>query len=365
MLLFYGKWHFCKREGQNYEGENLKKSILLLICFALSTVGFEKPVSDTSSSDPNAPIKDLDKGKQAYKRFHTTKPNFTLDTAQLKQRYPQLFYDIPLELQDAISCYIPYRFQVEKELHQELENLLYTPFEQRVLVWTALAYEFGLMPYYNQAQGYFYFEQPRDKSDVPPVLKGARRDYRLEDLQRLDAELPQLQQANKDPELIQQKQTKRQEMVKGLSNAYKIHLMPIGQATPVLVKLLQALKTDEELQTLIAAFKVIPRDTFTSSKGKILARIVVYPIMGKEKAQKALDKLYAVFKDVRGLDIQPRYNAKVTDLIWVAQGDSHTKSGRLYKPYFEPPKRVYYRKDFTGIDQDYHLIHPETGKEIV
>lgn len=342
----------------------MKKSIVLLICFALSTFGLQKPISDIPVANPHGPITDSEQGKQAYKRFHTTKPNYTLETAELKQRFPQLFVDIPLELQDAIARYIPLRFPVERELPQGLENTLYSPFARQVLVWTALGYEFGLMPYYNYDQGYFYFEQPRDNAYMQTILKGVRKDYRLKDLVRLEEKLEELEQTSKNTELIKKMQAKRQELLEGLPKEYKIHLMPTGEATAVIVKLLQALKVDAELQSLIAAFKVIAVDTFTKGD-KVSARIVIYPAIGKENAQKALNKLYAVFKNVRGLDMKPRYNAKVTDLIWIAQGDSHTKNVRAYTPYFERPGRVYFRKDFTGTNQDYHLVHPETGKEIV
>lgn len=91
--------------------------------------------------------------------------------------------------------------------------------------------------------------------------------------------------------------------------------------------------------------------------------IVLYIFGGIEDAQKALDKLYEIFKNTPGLGISPRFNAKVTDFIYVAQGDGQYKSGD-FAQYYEQPRKVYYRPDLTGTAINYHLKHPQTGDEL-
>ena len=78
------------------------------------------------------------------------------------------------------------------------------------------------------------------------------------------------------------------------------------------------------MQHLIAAFKVMVSDK-VEVNGIYYPRMVIYPAKGKDNGQKALNKLYAGLKDIPGLGMKPLYNAKVTDLIWIAQGDSYYK----------------------------------------
>jgi hypothetical protein len=115
---------------------------------------------------------------------------------------------------------------------------------------------------------------------------------------------------------------------------------------------------------MIAAIKVLLNEPH--KKSNLLApKIVIYPSTGKENAQKVLDKLYTLFNYIPGLNEQPRFNAKVTDLIWIAQGDSIYKESVRFDKYFELPFKTYYNPMLTGKFQNYHLIHPGTGKEIV
>lgn len=152
-----------------------------------------------------------------------------------------------------------------------------------------------------------------------------------------------------------------QELVK----AYKIHLMP-EQGWQNTMNTTQALVNgfaqDPELRNLISAFKVrlgitIPND------GVVMPTIVLYIFGGKEDAQKALDKIYALFSTTKGLNISPRFNARVTSFIYVAQGDGQYKTGDFAK-YYEQPYQIYYRPDFTGTPTNYHLQHPQTGNEL-
>ncbi len=75
--------------------------------------------------------------------------------------------------------------------------------------------------------------------------------------------------------------------------------------------------------------------------------MVIYPAFGKAQAQKALDKLYLLFRDIKGSGIRPRFSAQVNDLIWIVQGDSLYKTEQ-YASFYEAPHRVYYRSDIYG-----------------
>lgn len=335
----------------------MKKILLVILGYVFILQGFqvERPTALT----------DRQEGMRAYRNFHTKAPAYTLDPIQIRGQLPLLFMYIPQELNSAIARYIPYRFPNKEAVVAGLESAMGSTLSRRMFVWYALAYEFGLAPFYDFNQGYFYFEQPEEPM-APVVLKGKRKDYRLDHLKRLENEIFQREKSGKLNELTAQAKAKYQEMLQALPQEYKIHLMPKEDPTIIIVKLLQALKNDPELQSLIAAFKVIAADTIFRGD-TVYPIVVMYPTSGKANTQKALNKLYAVFKNDSGLGVPPRYNAKVTDLIWIAQSDSHIKSKKEYESSFEQPGRVYYSKDFTGKDknENYHLIHPETGKEIV
>lgn len=150
---------------------------------------------------------------------------------------------------------------------------------------------------------------------------------------------------------------------------YKIHLMPIDQDVYLTaIILFKSLKENSNLRGLINGFKIRVEDNVVKNPGKpdiIMPLFVIYPAIGKENAQKLLNSIHSYFNNkIKGNGQVPRWNAKVTDLIFIAQGDGQDKTDEN-KDYFEQPKRIYYRKDLTGKDQDYHLVHPETGKEIV
>ena len=94
--------------------------------------------------------------------------------------------------------------------------------------------------------------------------------------------------------------------------------------------------------------------------------VVFYVREGKATAQKALNKLNALFAqhpEIRGSGEQPRFNAKVTPLLWVAQGAGDDKEIPENASFYEPSK-IYYRPDVTGGVENYHLVHPETGREL-
>ncbi|KKQ71781.1 MAG: hypothetical protein UT33_C0018G0013 [Candidatus Peregrinibacteria bacterium GW2011_GWC2_39_14] len=105
-----------------------------------------------------------------------------------------------------------------------------------------------------------------------------------------------------------------------LSQEYKIHLTPSPEFIPFIIeKLLQAIDSDPELRDAISYFKI-------SISGE--SKIVIYCDYGKEKAQKALDRIYEHFKDYEKMaspDSHCLFNKKITDLIWYAQSTSVLK----------------------------------------
>jgi len=153
-----------------------------------------------------------------------------------------------------------------------------------------------------------------------------------------------------------------------LAKGYKIHLMPKDgwqSIVDVTDRLLALFTQDPELQKIVSEFKIRVAPVIAGPlKNKvIMPLIVIYVFTGRDDTQKVLNKLYPALKDIPGLAIPPRYNAIINDLIYVAQGNGEDKGGRFSK-YYEQPRQTYYRSDFTGSKQDYHLKHPATGAAI-
>ena len=166
-----------------------------------------------------------------------------------------------------------------------------------------------------------------------------------------------------------------------LAGSYKIHLMPRTKyASKLVAHLLSCIRQDEELQFLINSIKI--HDNFSETKKQykqakklndlcnrtVAGRIVIYPAEGKSQTQQLLNKLYRLLPEETfpGLGINPRYNAKVNDLIYVAQSDGDTKSFSFFAPYYEGPYRVYYDTAFIKPIEgdDHYLTHPTTGKHL-
>lgn len=339
----------------------MKKIITLSIMIFGLLNGMEQPkpiaVKKTEKS------RDLLEGIQAYQKYKSHEPLYAVTVNQLTDMYPKFFEYIPVQLYQAIADYMPYQYPTQSAMVTELQRMHNSPFLKKLITWKALGYYFGLMPYYDFNQGYFYFEQPVPKS-ADSILKGSRKGVNVRELGKLDARIQKLShsaRAQKDT-LIAQAKKEWKEIAEALVTEYKIHLMPQGDPTRAIIALLLLLKHDPELQQLIAAFKVIVTDTAQDTS---YPRVAIYLTSGKENAQKALNKLYAGLKEIPGSGIQPYFNAKVTDLIWIAQGDSHYKKRSAYQSYFQTPALVYFRKDLTGVAQNYHLIHPGTKQEII
>jgi len=145
---------------------------------------------------------------------------------------------------------------------------------------------------------------------------------------------------------------------------YKIHLMPKDEdIVDVVLRLCTLIKKYPALQQGISDLKIIPvLEGNMLPEWQKLPKIVVYVDTGKANAQNVLDIIYNEFKGMHGLKRSPRYNEKVTDLIYFAQGNGDDKGDNKPNDCFEQPDRVYYKSDVTGIHQDYHLKNPATKK---
>jgi hypothetical protein len=325
----------------------------------------------------------------AYKKFL---PKRAITLEKIKTDIPKLFEGIPLPLQQAIADYSEFKFGADAI--QQLQKLD-APNNARsfyAFKWMGLGFAYKILPYQHPEQAYFHFVNNKDEKSL---FNGFRYHTRLRDYCELDQKLQKLIQQQKQLEADLEKAQKsvltmlpipnkeieakkeslanyaksikktseqKDKMMMKMVQEYKIHLMPIGDPTPVIVHLINALATDKELSYLINMFKVSPNPNYITSFGTV-ARIVIYPAAGKKLSQIALNKIYELFKGVKGLDERPRFDVKVNDLIWVAQGESSEKSG-CAGDYFETPQKAFYNPNVTGSQEDYHLKHPETGKEL-
>jgi hypothetical protein len=132
---------------------------------------------------------------------------------------------------------------------------------------------------------------------------------------------------------------------------YKIHLMPEEKETEtVLYRLIQILKNNTDL---IAGAKIITGTEEELREGN-LPRVVIY-CKGKPNAQKILDIVFNTFKDMKGTNRKPRYNEKVTSLIYWAQGDGDFKG---ISNSFLDESLVTFKSNITGTYTDYRLINP-------
>ena len=158
-----------------------------------------------------------------------------------------------------------------------------------------------------------------------------------------------------------------------LVGLYKIHLMPknSNDFMIILEQLLKALGRNPALQKAVNTLKVISGFDFEGNpemlKKKLLEQhgnevppiIVIAPSLGKENAQFVLDTVYDLFKNIEGLDLTPRFNEKITSLIYYAQGNGDDKISR--EEYFDKNNgKIFYKSDFEGakLNRDYHLENP-------
>ena len=163
---------------------------------------------------------------------------------------------------------------------------------------------------------------------------------------------------------------------------YKIHLMPKDEDfVHTAIKLINALKSSYILQRTISQIKIKPilekevdeaaEERYGMSRAELLElpKIVIYICGGTEDAQKALDEIFRIFKEQVGVNRGPKYNKKVTSLIFFAQGNREDKDvdsawiaengPYAVSRFFEQPDMIYFRPDVTGTTTNYHLILPK------
>ena len=147
-----------------------------------------------------------------------------------------------------------------------------------------------------------------------------------------------------------------------LALEYKIHLMPKSEYTPfVFGKILEMLRDDLEFRAIISNFKVANDDK--KERAQTMPVIVIYPAYGKEAAQLALDKIYKVlsaYADL-GTGAVPRYNRKITDLIFYAQSGGDYKNDYLeasVKDGADWKEEGIFERSLVHFIGDYHLRDP-------
>jgi len=295
-------------------------------------------------------IKDFQKFQASAeaKRRNITTPVDKL-IATFKEENQALLRDVPDEYVLVLDNYL------KKLYPHQLVDLNAMSATERIgqvrrLVWQAIAEHFGFDTFYDVGQNMVYFESPLLKGKVAKTKSGSS--WRL-----------------RDYVLAKETGDKRysQGVLKDLLDAYKIHMMPKSNRYKELIALLQLIKDNPKVQNLIGAFKFL----VGSYKRKLttLPLIIIYPAAGKENAQQLLNIIYDTFKGFKGLDIEPRFSEKITDLIYVTQGNGDDKElitlpkdSPFARPewieYYEQPYMYYYAQDITGTYQDYHLKHP-------
>lgn len=109
---------------------------------------------------------------------------------------------------------------------------------------------------------------------------------------------------------------------------YKIHLMPQDDDLEnVVLRLAWLIRGTTELNRDVMGFKIVCLP-FEYASREEMPRIVIYVGGGKEAAQRVLNAMYDAFCDLhgRGLPYAPRFNEKITNFLYAAQGHGNDKN---------------------------------------
>ena len=145
------------------------------------------------------------------------------------------------------------------------------------------------------------------------------------------------------------------------ADVFKIHLMPKPeQPLDLVLELMSLIQSRPDLQMAIKSFKVQKNaGIFHDRDGQPLPKVVIYIgaklgdwTVSARNAQLVLDAMYAQFGSVEGLDVTPRYNQRITSLIYIAQGNGDFK--RLQKKVWTDDM-VYLRPDAMA-GRTYHIL---------
>ena len=290
--------------------------------------------------------------KEALKGEHAQESMQKVE--EIKKQFPDFFNNIPAELQLRFLNEFETIFGKGRKITDVLadlypKNLAKAKMQRLIALGNALGYKS-----YDGGAGYIFFDNgERARGVILPKYIRVQRQFARE------IEFEKVEELEKES----------RELISEVVKTYKIHLMPIDSLDEIIILLHMhdAITLDKDLSKRLKTFKIIvdPYRQTDRVTGQpiIFAKVVLYA-SGKEDAQNILNSIYKKFKNIAGLDIPPRFNAKVTDLIFIAQGDGDYKV-EPFIGYYEQPKRVYYRSDITGKLENYHLIHPGTGKEII
>lgn len=190
-----------------------------------------------------------------------------------------------------------------------------------------------------------------------PIFQGVREELPIKDY---------LNFVIKNDKVDQQKEQRR-----NLVSNYKIHLMPKDEyMTEVFNKLFELL-SHEVVKKNLQSFKIYLDYNKTEAQQqkneRIFPRIVLYPSSSKTATQDLLNFLFEKLDHTQGMNITPSYNAKVTDLLYVAQGDGDDKKTVGFKEYYEKPHMIYYdaNKIAPVGHKTHYLVHPKTKKQLL
>jgi len=126
----------------------------------------------------------------------------------------------------------------------------------------------------------------------------------------------------------------------------------------VIQKLLEGIAHDDQLRKSINDLKIKPYPeelleivrTLNPSPENDFPKIVLY-VTGKESAQYAIKALRKLLHNIPGLNRAPAFNQKVTDLIYVTQGDRSDKIN--YPEFYKGPATIYF--DAQKINEAEHI----------
>jgi hypothetical protein len=193
-------------------------------------------------------------------------------------------------------------------------------------------------------------------------------DISTEQLLKYDTFMYQSKKEAAGRELTIEARHSLQKIAKQLISNYKIHLMPKNQDDlyTLMTEILRELSSKPELQQSLRAIKINNSMQVEKSRsGDNLPIVVIYAADAKA-AKSWLKFLCDKFGTMRGLDITPRFNKKITSLIYYAQGDGDDKNYPDLKNYFEADL-VHYKPDAfaeVGVRPEsgtYHLTVPPCG----
>jgi len=158
-----------------------------------------------------------------------------------------------------------------------------------------------------------------------------------------------------------------------IMSEFKIHLQPSRDRIGLVVRRLTDTLTDpknQDLREALMGFKIRrPPGAAAKDQTKIMPEIVIYPRVGtgstpeelsraRANAEIALAKVTAATQDLVGLgqrDRTPRYNARINDLVYIAQSSGDFKEflerEGLLDEFFDPETNYAYRYGERPLDR--------------